>query len=52
LEDLLTKQRERFAEGWLSPAQVLFGSGELKEKMPDGVSVPIVRMGKSIAPAA
>lgn len=38
LEKLLKKHRERFAEGWLSPAEVIFGSKELKEKPPAGTT--------------
>lgn len=38
LEKLLKKHRERFAEGWLSPAEVIFGSKDLKEKPPAGTT--------------
>lgn len=38
LEKLLSKQRSRFADGWLNPAEVLFGVQELKEKPPAGIT--------------
>ncbi|HQR08180.1 MAG TPA: PSD1 and planctomycete cytochrome C domain-containing protein [Gemmatales bacterium] len=38
LEKLLKKHRDRFSEGWLSPAEVIFGSKDLKEKPPAGVT--------------
>ena len=38
LEKLLNKERSRFAEGWLIPSEVLFGTKELKEKLPAGIT--------------
>ncbi|MBL8824966.1 MAG: PSD1 domain-containing protein [Planctomycetia bacterium] len=38
LEAMLRKQQTRLADGWLIPAEVLFGSPQLKEKLPQGVT--------------
>lgn len=38
LETHLQQQRNRFAEGWLNPVEVIFGTKELKEKVPAGLT--------------
>lgn len=38
LDKLLQKQRERLADGWLIPSEVLFGSKEIKNKPPAGIT--------------
>lgn len=36
LFEALSRQRQRFADGWLNPTEVLFGSKDLKEQPPPG----------------
>lgn len=38
LEKLLNKERTRFAEGWVSPIEILSGGKELKDKPPEGMT--------------
>jgi hypothetical protein len=38
LETHLQQQRSRFADGWLNPVEVIFGTKELKDKVPEGLT--------------